>query len=215
MEQSTQINAAFHVRMVSFLALFLAIDLLCFIVSLNSVLEKGPSLFIFYGFEYCLLALACISSFNKYLMHTIDLSQPVPWEDKSMFIFYIDILMDFFKLISYIAFFAVVYHYYGLPIHIIRDVYMTLQTFVQRCKDLWRYRQATANMEQRYPSATKEEMDATDGVCIVCRENMLVDHVGGDRPKRLPCGHIFHFRCLRSWLERQQACPTWYITNLL
>ncbi len=27
-------------------------------------------------------------------------------------------------------------------------------------------------------------------------------------PKKLSCGHIFHFRCLRSWLERQQSCPT-------
>jgi len=29
----------------------------------------------------------------------------------------------------------------------------------------------------------------------------------GPRAKRLPCGHAFHVRCLRSWLERQQACP--------
>lgn len=28
------------------------------------------------------------------------------------------------------------------------------------------------------------------------------------RPKKLPCGHILHFSCLRSWLERQQVCPT-------
>ncbi|KAK3079901.1 hypothetical protein LTS18_003636, partial [Coniosporium uncinatum] len=28
------------------------------------------------------------------------------------------------------------------------------------------------------------------------------------RPKKLPCGHVLHFACLRSWLERQQACPT-------
>lgn len=28
------------------------------------------------------------------------------------------------------------------------------------------------------------------------------------RPKKLPCGHILHFGCLRSWLERQQVCPT-------
>jgi len=27
-------------------------------------------------------------------------------------------------------------------------------------------------------------------------------------PKKLICGHIFHFHCLRSWLERQQTCPT-------
>lgn len=28
------------------------------------------------------------------------------------------------------------------------------------------------------------------------------------RPKKLPCGHVLHFACLRSWLERQQRCPT-------
>ena len=26
--------------------------------------------------------------------------------------------------------------------------------------------------------------------------------------KKLPCGHIFHLECLRSWLLRQQTCPT-------
>jgi E3 ubiquitin-protein ligase synoviolin len=28
------------------------------------------------------------------------------------------------------------------------------------------------------------------------------------RAKKLPCGHILHLRCLKAWLERQQACPT-------
>lgn len=26
--------------------------------------------------------------------------------------------------------------------------------------------------------------------------------------KKLPCGHIFHTLCLRSWFQRQQTCPT-------
>jgi E3 ubiquitin-protein ligase synoviolin len=130
-----------------------------------------------------------------------------------MYFFYVDLLMDFLKLISYMIFFGIVVHYYGIPLHIVRDVYMTLRSFLQRCRDLVRYRQATANMQERYPTATQEELDATDGVCIVCREEM---HLGTndqplsipETPKKLPCGHIFHFRCLRSWLERQQSCPT-------
>jgi E3 ubiquitin-protein ligase synoviolin len=28
------------------------------------------------------------------------------------------------------------------------------------------------------------------------------------RPKKLPCGHVLHLGCLKSWLERQQVCPT-------
>ena len=26
--------------------------------------------------------------------------------------------------------------------------------------------------------------------------------------KKLPCNHIFHRSCLRSWFQRQQTCPT-------
>lgn len=63
-----------------------------------------------------------------------------------------------------------------------------------------------------------------DRTCIICREEMFYQgRPGGAQagtqpspdgpnmsPKKLPCGHIFHFYCLRSWLERQQSCPTWY-----
>jgi E3 ubiquitin-protein ligase synoviolin len=36
-----------------------------------------------------------------------------------------------------------------------------------------------------------------------------------ETPKKLVCGHVFHFHCLRSWLERQQSCPTWYVSFIL
>lgn len=35
----------------------------------------------------------------------------------------------------------------------------------------------------------------------------------GDRPKKLSCNHVFHLSCLKSWLERQQNCPTWYVSD--
>ena len=77
-----------------------------------------------------------------------------------------------------------------------------------------RYRQATAHMNERYPDATVEELEATgDRTCIICREQMVHGGEPGrerTRPKKLRCGHILHFHCLRSWLERQQNCPTWY-----
>ncbi|KAE8151076.1 hypothetical protein BDV25DRAFT_153319 [Aspergillus avenaceus] len=142
------------------------------------------------------------------------------WEEKGRWIFYLDLLTDFLKLIVYLTFFAILFTFYGLPIHILRDVVVTIRSFGRRIMDFLRYRNATRDMNERYPDATPEEV-AREDVCIICREEMTQLQQPGDgaeqprgrvsdrlRPKKLPCGHILHFACLRSWLERQQNCPT-------
>merc|ERR1719480_437038 len=60
-------------------------------------------------------------------------------------------------------------------------------------------------MNTLYPDATAEELANTDNVCIICREEMSPTP---GSTKKLPCGHIFHRNCLRSWFQRQQTCPT-------
>ena len=170
------------------------------------------------------------------------------WEEKGRWVFYLNLttgtsemtmypylsanrpVIDFLKLILYLTFFCVLCIFYGMPIHIIRDVALTIRSFYKRITDFVRYRQATKDMNARYPDATQEEVTHED-VCIICREDMRSwqqqtstqalqpDVAGGEdtrppaiderlRPKKLPCGHILHFACLRSWLERQQNCPT-------
>lgn len=137
---------------------------------------------------------------------------------------------DFFKLVLYLTFFCVLCMFYGMPIHIIRDVALTIRSFYKRITDFVRYRQATRDMNARYPDAAPDEV-AREDVCIICREDMRPwsepapqtgQQAGNSernrtaqrsiderlRPKKLPCGHILHFACLRSWLERQQNCPT-------
>merc|ERR1712113_192188 len=59
------------------------------------------------------------------------------------------------------------------------------------------------NSESVYLNATEAEL-ANDNICIICREEMLP----GSSAKKLPCTHIFHASCLRSWFQRQQTCPT-------
>jgi E3 ubiquitin-protein ligase synoviolin len=116
------------------------------------------------------------------------------------------------KLGIYTAFFCVLFTFYGLPIHIMRDWFMTTRSFLKRLNALIRYRQALKDMDQ-YPDATAEDLGRED-TCIICREEMRpwdpndVGQVERSRPKKLPCGHILHFGCLKSWLERQQVCPT-------
>ncbi len=181
-------------------------------------------------------------------IETMDIDVP-GWEDKGRWVFYLDLTTgafynncplttipadrfppDFFKLVLYLTFFCVLCMFYGMPIHIIRDVALTIRSFYKRINDFVRYRQATRDMNARYPDATAEDV-AREDVCIICREDMRPwrepQAQGGQpvgvagtnaatlspiderlRPKKLPCGHILHFACLRSWLERQQNCPT-------
>ncbi|KAJ5154001.1 Zinc finger RING-type [Penicillium coprophilum] len=159
------------------------------------------------------------------------------WEEKGRWVFYLDLLTDLLKLVIYLSFFGILLTFYGLPIHILRDVVVTIRSFARRIMDFMRYRNATRDMHQRYPDATAEEVSRED-VCIICREEMIPiqpaqqpqpeANAPGEpapqpapqpaagsqrvpdrlRPKKLPCGHILHFSCLRSWLERQQNCPT-------
>ncbi|KAI9806087.1 MAG: E3 ubiquitin-protein ligase hrd1 [Piccolia ochrophora] len=154
------------------------------------------------------------------------------WEDKGQWIFYLDLITDFLKLAVYVAFFTILLTFYGLPIHIMRDLFLTFRSFTKRVADFIRYRNATRDMNARYPDASAEEI-AREEVCIICREEMRAWHADTavneahgqqahgrrpapaaqprderSRPKKLPCGHILHFGCLRSWLERQQICPT-------
>ena len=78
------------------------------------------------------------------------------------------------KLATYLAFFMVVLTFYGLPLNIIRDVYLTARSFITRLRALIRYHNATRDMDRRYPNATEEELAAmSDRTCIICREEMI------------------------------------------
>lgn len=148
--------------------------------------------------------------------HEID----VPgWEEKRRWLFGLELATDFIKIIVYTIFFTISLTFIGLPMHIMRDVYLTFASFTKRLQDYSNYRKATQDMNTRYPDATQEEL-GNDNTCIICREAMIpweqptaqgqprqAIHEGL-RAKKLPCGHILHLRCLKSWLERQQACPT-------
>jgi E3 ubiquitin-protein ligase synoviolin len=142
------------------------------------------------------------------------------WEEKGRWVFYLDLATDFVKTLVYLGFFVILMTFYGIPIHIMRDLFMTIRSLLKRINDFIQYRNATRDMNTRYPDATAEELER-ENTCIVCREEMRPwTQPGADgaqpgrrmderqRPKKLPCGHILHFGCLRSWLERQQVCPT-------
>ncbi|KAK7057397.1 RING-type domain-containing protein [Favolaschia claudopus] len=220
----------FHVRMTGLFLILWVTDLLVFMIAVDSTLAHGISGMVLFASEYGILMATVVNTAAKYLLCTYELRRAgqrggenaPPWENKSMWVFYIELATDFLKLTTYLVFFIIIMTFYGIPLNILRDVYVTGRSLVTRLRSLHRYQTATRNMDERYPNATEAEMAAmSDHTCIICREEMILppppqnndappppSEGPNTTPKKLPCGHIFHFYCLRSWLERQQSCPT-------
>lgn len=118
-----------------------------------------------------------------------------------------------------------------MPLHLIRELYETFRNFKLRIADYLRYRKITSNMNDRFPDATPEELNALVFfylinplpiiyvyhflyshhfyLFIICRSDAtcIICREEMTTAKKLVCGHLFHVHCLRSWLERQHTCP--------
>eukprot|EP01134_Creolimax_fragrantissima_P003492 CFRG3492T1 len=200
MEQTPTPGRFFHVRVVTTLVLLFVIDAAFIAYAINSSLERGPSAQFMFGFEYLLLSTSALLSMARYALNLCESHNITSSEDRQVYLFYLGLCIDFVRMLVYTCFFSVIMSFYGLPLHIIRGLYISSKSFTKRMSEMLRFREATNNMNERYPDAAANELAAADFTCVICRENM-------ESAKRLPCGHIFHMHCLRSWLQRQQICP--------
>jgi len=199
MEQTPAVPLLSHARMLILMAILGALDITFLFHALSVSFVKGPSVLLLFAFEYLILTFTVTATFSKYALYINDLRLGGQWSEKGVYLFYLDLITDLSNMLVYLAFFVLICTYYGLPLHIMRDLYLTCRSFRSRVADFLRYRRVTHNMQERFPDATEEELDNTDRICIICREHM-------ETAKKLRCGHLFHFHCLRSWFERQQTC---------
>ncbi|KAI2800640.1 E3 ubiquitin-protein ligase synoviolin [Blomia tropicalis] len=204
MERSPNISFLFHVRVISLLAILGILDATFVYMAYHSTLTKGASVQLVFGFEYAILFAIILNIAMKYVLHFFDLYNENPWEDKAIYLLYTELIMGFFKIGLYLVFIVIMMKIHTFPLFAIRPMYLTMRGFRKALNDVIMSRRAIRNMNSLYPNATAQDIENSDNVCIICRENM----VGNGSCKKLPCNHIFHVTCLRSWFQRQQTCPT-------
>ena len=163
--------------------------------------DKGYQLL--FMFEYAILACIGCACFIKYGLAVVDNATTEPWENKGLYMLYLELGVDAAHFVLYVVFFAMIMHKYTtIPLHLIRDIYMAYMSLVRRVTNYCRYRSVTSKIHQLI-DATDADLERVGGSCIICREDMALS----EGLKKLRCGHVFHLACLRSWLERQQTCP--------
>ncbi|XP_059574428.1 E3 ubiquitin-protein ligase synoviolin isoform X2 [Alligator mississippiensis] len=202
MERSPNISWLFHFRIASLMLLLGVLDFLFVSHAYHSILTRGASVQLVFGFEYAILMTMVLTIFIKYVLHSIDLQSENPWDNKAVYMLYTELFTGFIKVLLYMAFMTIMIKVHTFPLFAIRPMYLAMRQFKKAVTDAIMSRRAIRNMNTLYPDATPEELQAMDNVCIICREEMVTG------AKRLPCNHIFHTSCLRSWFQRQQTCPT-------
>jgi E3 ubiquitin-protein ligase synoviolin len=202
-EQTDVISRLTHMRLVTLMALLAAVDTGFVVWCTLRVMEMGPTVFILFGFEFLILLVTIVATFLRYVLYVVDSRMDGAWTNKFTYLFYLELVSEVTKLVVYLVFFMLIFTYYGMPLHIVRDLWISIKNLQRRIASYFRYRKITAHLNERFPNPTEQELQETDRTCIICREEMTPDVC-----KKLPCSHIFHVDCLKMWVQRQQTCPT-------
>ncbi|XP_065080894.1 E3 ubiquitin-protein ligase HRD1 [Ochlerotatus camptorhynchus] len=202
MERSPVIGWIFHLRVAGLLACLGVLDYQLISYAYQSTIAKGATVQLVFGFEYAILMTMVLNTAIKYMFHAAELRSDTPWENKAVFLLYTELIIGFIRVVLYVIFVVLMVKIYTLPLFAFRPMYYTMRNFKKALNDVILSRRAIRNMNTLYPDATQEELQLSDNICIICREDMV------SNSKKLPCGHIFHTTCLRSWFQRQQTCPT-------
>ncbi|NWU83989.1 AMFR ligase, partial [Onychorhynchus coronatus] len=142
----------------------------------------------------------------RYVVHLWDLNHEGTWEGKGTYVYYTDFVMELTLLsldlmhhIHMLLFGNIWLSMASLVIFMqLRYLFHEVQRRVRRHKN---YLRVVGNMEARFAVATPEELAANNDDCAICWDSMQA-------ARKLPCGHLFHNSCLRSWLEQDTSCPT-------
>jgi E3 ubiquitin-protein ligase AMFR len=195
-----------HARLVALLLVLLFADLGWFTLCLSVFSAEGRTQVFLLVYECFTLFIDCVSGLVKNLIHFADLSRGGNWESRGAYMFYTDVIASAIVLAATLGHYVVILFIHGISLNVVdvlifvnmRIVFLNLKTKIAAYRN---YRRLAIDMDQRYPQVPAEELQQLNDSCAICREHMIA-------ARRLPCGHIFHTACLRSWLEHNHTCPT-------
>ncbi|XP_048371702.1 E3 ubiquitin-protein ligase AMFR isoform X1 [Sphaerodactylus townsendi] len=160
----------------------------------------------FMAAESLLVTVRTVHVILRYVIHLWDLNHEGTWESKGTYVYYTDFIMELTLLsldlmhhIHMLLFGNIWLSMASLVIFMqLRYLFHEVQRRLRRHKN---YLRVVGNMEARFAVATPEELAANNDDCAICWDSM-------QSARKLPCGHLFHNSCLRSWLEQDTSCPT-------
>lgn len=141
------------------------------------------------------------------------------WEMKPVYSQSLEILTSVIKSAFYLAFSYMLYAHSDLtpPLPMLQGGIVCMLQVVNKSRTFVAFLSNAKSLEKQLVDASAEDLDGSDHMCIICRDNMHLPDIYQARrhkplsprkhPKKLACGHILHMGCLKDWLERSTVCP--------
>lgn len=165
LEQVLPVSISTHIRLISLIVLLFICDVWAVNECIVHTMKNQKSVLILFGFEFGLLVIAVSNLICRYVLHIIDGRMENGLVSKGLCVMLIDLVCDALRILTYFGFFYLVLINYGVPLHIIREMYMAFYTFHKKLTSFIRYIQLTKNLDQRLESATAEELLAAGYQC--------------------------------------------------
>ena len=159
-----------------------------------------------FSFECFTLFVDSLQTLGKYTTHLADLYSNHSLEARSVIMYYIEFISELVIQVSMVVYFGLIFVYHGLTYNIVDAIILMhiRHYFSSVCKKISQYldfRKALLYMRTQYADAGEQDILLFNDDCAICREPL-------ESAKKLPCGHLFHLLCLRSWLAHHSSCPT-------
>ncbi|QPG76357.1 hypothetical protein FOA43_003745 [Brettanomyces nanus] len=203
-------------RTTAVLGIFLVLDYKVISTCIDHAFLHSTDVFVVFGLDFLMVYLELLEATLKYTMNVGEIiylryrPDDEIWEDKAWISKVGMIAISFFRLVAVGFVFVGLIYAYIIPVNFTRDVYIGVVKLVKQLKDLFYLIKAARDLDTHITDATDDDLIDQE-MCIICRDDMTTD-VPSKRhrnaPKKLPCGHVLHFGCLKSWLERSHCCPT-------
>ncbi|KAL1503646.1 hypothetical protein AB1Y20_012120 [Prymnesium parvum] len=189
-----------YVRVLSFLCAILATCVLIVVGGVMLMWEAGLSTLSLLMFQCCLIIADSTHTLMQFYLQRRERRQ-----GSSDLLYYASLIPEVGMQCCRLCHHLHVWYVHGLAFSVIDILLLAntkaaFETLRQLLVTHLNFLRADANLQHHFRSATRAELDELQDCCAICRDPM-------ESAKVLPCGHFFHYRCLRSWLEQSHSCP--------
>lgn len=195
-----------HAKIIILLSVLLLFCAGLFMVCAIVGWQFGFNYFAFLYSEVYILFAKTLHTLVKYIIHLWDMHHDGLWENRNTYTYYTELILEMSSLCV-----DFIHHLHMLlwanmflsvaSLILLMKLRYLYQEIQRRMKRHHNYIIVNQTLEKCFHHVDEDQLREGEGVCAICWEKMT-------GARRLPCGHSFHFGCLRSWLEQDPVCPT-------